>query len=149
MGRPIGSKNKPKADADEPKIGHNSGMLNDDLKRQLSGIVAEVEWENAEADKIKEAIKEIYTAADEKGFDCKAIRAIVRDRKIDRFKREEMESVMDCYRHALGMLGELGGTPLGDAALQREFPSVNSVVDKLAPADTPAMPDVVPDSHPW
>ena len=41
-----------------------------------------------------------------KGFDVKAMRAIVRLRKMDKADYQEQEYMIDLYKHALGMLEE-------------------------------------------
>lgn len=100
----------------EPRIGHNGGPLTADRKKQLEGYISEVErWEDQKKI-IVDDIGLIYTAAKDAGFDTKAMRLIVKDRKIARDKREAFEAIVDVYKHALGMLSDL---PLGQSSLQR------------------------------
>ena len=61
-------------------------------------------------------IREVYAEAKSTGFDVKAIRAIIKERKVDPADRQEQEYVLDTYRHALGMLAD---TPLGESAMER------------------------------
>lgn len=99
---------------EEPKIGHNGGPLTADRKQQLEGYISEIErWEDQKKI-IVDDIALIYTGAKDAGFDVKAMRQIVRERKIAKDKREAFEAVLDVYKHALGMLNDL---PLGLAAL--------------------------------
>lgn len=100
----------------EPKIGHNGGPINDERKKQLAGYVSEIERWEAEKAVIVSDIAEIYTSAKDAGFDTKAIRTVIRDRKQDKAKREAFEAVCDAYKHALGMLADLS---LGQAAMPR------------------------------
>ena len=37
-------------------------------------------------------------------------------------EREEHDAILETYMHALGMLGELAETPLGQHALETQFP---------------------------
>jgi len=98
----------------EPKIGHNGGPINDERKKQLAGYVSEIErWEGEKAI-IQADIGQIFNAAKDAGFDTKAIRAVIKDRKKSKAEREAFEAVCDAYKLALGMLADL---PLGQAAM--------------------------------
>lgn len=100
----------------EPKIGHNGGPITEERKKQLSGYISEIErWEREKA-VIQADIGEIYNSAKDAGFDVKAMRVVVKDRRIERAKREAFEAVCDVYKHALGMLADL---PLGQAAMPK------------------------------
>lgn len=105
---------------DEPKIGHNGGPINEERKKQLAGYVSEIErWEGEKAT-IQADIGLIFNAAKDAGFDTKAIRAVIKDRKKSRAEREAFEAVCDAYKFALGMLADL---PLGQAAMPRAHPT--------------------------
>lgn len=101
----------------EPKIGHNGGPLTADRKKQLEGYITEVERWEEQKKIITDDIGLIYTAAKDAGFEVKAMRQIVRERKISRDKREAYEAIVDVYKHALGMLVDL---PLGIKALEQD-----------------------------
>lgn len=100
----------------EPKIGHNGGPLTADRKKQLEGYISEVERWEAQKAIIVSDIGEIYASAKDAGFEVKAMRLIVKDRKIAKDKRDAFEAIVDVYKHALGMLSDL---PLGEAAIKR------------------------------
>lgn len=107
---------KKKIVEDEPKIGHNGGPITEERKKQLAGYVSEIErWEGQKAIIVAD-IGLIYNAAKDAGFDVKAMRAVVKDRKIEKDKRDAFEAVCDVYKHALGMLSDL---PLGQAAMPK------------------------------
>lgn len=100
----------------EPKIGHNGGPITEERKKQLNGYISEIErWEREKA-VIQADIGEIYNSAKDAGFDVKAMRAVVKDRRIEKARREAFEAVCDVYKHALGMLADL---PLGQAAMPK------------------------------
>ena len=49
-------------------------------------------------------IRDVYAEAKGNGFDAKALRAIVRLRKMDTDERREQEEILETYMHALGMM---------------------------------------------
>ena len=48
-------------------------------------------------------MREVYAEAKGNGFDVKALRSVIRLRKLDENKRREEEAVLTTYLHALGM----------------------------------------------
>jgi uncharacterized protein (UPF0335 family) len=52
-------------------------------------------------------IRDVFTEAKLNGYDTKAMREIIKLRKIDRNQRDEAEYTLDLYKRALGMLPEL------------------------------------------
>lgn len=97
-------------------IGHNSN-LTDEQKNKLAGFVSEIERVDAEVRELTSERGTIYKAAKEQGFDTKALKRVVANRRVEKTKREEFEAAVDAYERALG---GLAGTPLGQAAMQRE-----------------------------
>lgn len=85
---------------------------------QLRSFIERIE--NLEADKkvITDDIKELFLAAKQKGFDVKTMKKVLAYRKMKKADREEQQALLDTYLHALG---ELADTPLGSAAVRREF----------------------------
>ncbi|MCL4169051.1 UNVERIFIED_CONTAM: hypothetical protein GTU68_009373 [Idotea baltica] len=75
-------------------------------REQLQSIVERVERLEEEKKGIADDIKDIYAEAKANGFETKAIRQIVRDRKLEKTERDEFEAILDTYRAALGMLPE-------------------------------------------
>lgn len=127
-----------KAD-DEPKIGHNGGPLTEDRKKQLTGYITEIErWEGEKAT-IQADIGLCFKSAKDAGFDTKAMRVVIKDRKKSKAEREAFEAVVDVYKQALGMLAD---TPLGKAAIKRDLPHADTSDPPFAvPADEmPAAP---------
>lgn len=82
-------------------IGHNSAQAV--ATSQLRSFIERVERLEEEKKAIADDIKEVYAEAKGTGFDTKAMRHIVRDRKKDAAERDEFEAIVDLYRSALGM----------------------------------------------
>lgn len=89
------------------KKGHNrvGGVAAD----QLKGIIARVEKLEEEKSGLSADIRDVFAEAKGSGFDVRAIRTIIKMRKMEPQEREEQETVLDTYLHALGMLPLFGG----------------------------------------
>ena len=70
---------------------------------QLRAFIERIERVQEEIDALSDDRKEIYAEAKATGFDTKAIRTIVRLRKMDQADRQEAEAILDLYKSALGM----------------------------------------------
>lgn len=81
------------------KIGHNSIAI-----EQLKSIISRIEKLTEEKASIADDIKDIFAESKANGFENKAIRAIIKIRKMAESEREEQETIIDTYMHALGML---------------------------------------------
>jgi len=73
---------------------------------QLKSIIARVEKLEEEKTGIAADIRDVFAEAKGNGFDVKAIRTILKIRKMDASEREEQETILDVYLNALGMLPE-------------------------------------------
>jgi len=73
-------------------------------KDHLKAFVERVERLEEEKKTIADDIRDVYAEAKANGFDVKALRTIVRMRRIDADERREQEAVLETYMHALGML---------------------------------------------
>jgi uncharacterized protein (UPF0335 family) len=73
-------------------------------KDQLRSIVERVEKLEEEKKAISDDIRDVFAEAKVNGFDVKALRAIVRLRKMDSSERAEQDAILETYMHALGML---------------------------------------------
>lgn len=71
---------------------------------QLRAFVERIERMNEEAKAIGDDKKEIYAEAKGTGFDTKAIKQLIRLRRMDPAARQEEESILDLYKAALGMV---------------------------------------------
>src|SRR4051812_11460421 len=70
---------------------------------QLKSIINRVEKLEEEKAGIAADIRDVFAEAKGNGLDVKAIRTILKIRKVDPAEREEAENVLDVYMHALGM----------------------------------------------
>src|SRR6266550_1039074 len=91
------------------EAGDNSGGMIDGeaLHRYVSRLKALLK----ERDEIGEDVKEVYKEAKEAGFVIAQLRQIVKEERMEPLTLQAHLAAMDMLRHALG------GTPLGDAAL--------------------------------
>jgi len=68
---------------------------------QLRSFVERIERLEEEIKGLTDDKKDIYAEAKGNGFDVKILREVVRIRKQDQKEREELESLLDVYLHAL------------------------------------------------
>jgi uncharacterized protein (UPF0335 family) len=74
-------------------------------KDHLKAFVERIERLEEEKKAIADDVRDVYAEAKATGFDVKALRAIVKLRKVDADERKEHEAILETYMHALGMLG--------------------------------------------
>ena len=72
-------------------------------KDQLKAFVERIERLEEEKKATSDDIRDVYAEAKGTGFDTKALRSIVRLRKLDTDERREQQEVLDTYLHAMGM----------------------------------------------
>lgn len=70
---------------------------------RLKSIIQRIERLNEDKAAITEDISEVYAESKGAGFDVKAIREIIKLRKIELEKRREQSEIMDLYAAAIGM----------------------------------------------
>jgi uncharacterized protein (UPF0335 family) len=68
---------------------------------QLRAIVERIEHVEEEIKELTEAKKEIYQEAKGNGFDVKILREVIRVRKQDQKERDDQDSLLDAYLHAI------------------------------------------------
>lgn len=79
-------------------------------QKQLRQLVEQIERLEEEKKQTASDIRDKYLEAKAVGFDVKALRQIVRLRKKSQQERQEEESVLEVYMHALGMLNDNAAT---------------------------------------
>lgn len=88
-------------------LGHNSKRIGGVAADQLRSIVQRVEKLTEEKEGIASDIREVFAEAKGNRFDVKAIRTIIKMRKMDAAEREEAETILQTYCRALGMQTDL------------------------------------------
>jgi len=73
-------------------------------KDQIRSIIERIERLEEDKEAIASDIKDIYAESKSNGYDVKALRTIVRMRKMDAHDRQEAETVLEFYMHAMGMI---------------------------------------------
>jgi uncharacterized protein (UPF0335 family) len=68
---------------------------------QLRALVERIERVEEEIKGLTEDKKDVYAEAKGNGFDVKILREVIRIRKQDQKERDEQESLLDVYLHAL------------------------------------------------
>ena len=74
-----------------------------ETKDKIKSIIERVERLEAEKAVIAEDIKEIYAEAKAFGLDTKALKQIVKIRKMDEQQRKEQQEILELYLSAIGM----------------------------------------------
>lgn len=89
------------------RIGESTANVGEVAVDELVGIIERIERLELKKATIAGDIRDVLVEAKGAGFDVKAIREILKIRKLDAAVREEQETIMDVYKRALGMVGDL------------------------------------------
>jgi uncharacterized protein (UPF0335 family) len=73
---------------------------------QLKSYIERIEKLEEEKADISEGIRNVFAEAKGNGYDAKAMRQILKLRKLESHEREEQEYMLDIYKRALGMAFE-------------------------------------------
>jgi uncharacterized protein (UPF0335 family) len=87
--------------ASTPPIGDNSSKF---AAGQLRALVDRIERLEEDKKAVTDDIRDIYIEAKGDGYDVKALRTLIRMRKMTPEDRAEQEAILDTYMHALGMI---------------------------------------------
>lgn len=71
---------------------------------QLRAFIERIERVQEDIDALSDDRKEIFAECKAMGFDTKAVRTLVKLRKMDQAERQEAEAILDLYKAALGMV---------------------------------------------
>ena len=93
------------------RAGVKMSTLQASAQRQLRQLVEGIERLEDEKKALSGDIRDKYLEAKALGFDVKTMRQVVRLRKKSQTEREEEDSLLEIYLHALGMLAD--ATPEG------------------------------------
>lgn len=69
----------------------------------LKQFIERIERLEQEKSNIASDIKDVFNEAKSNGFDTKVMRQVLKIRKMNSEERQELESLLDTYLHALGM----------------------------------------------
>ena len=70
---------------------------------RLRSFVERIEQLEEEKAALTADIREIYSEAKGTGFDVKALRQVIRLRKLDKSERQEQEEMLDLYKRVLDL----------------------------------------------
>lgn len=70
---------------------------------ELRQLIERIERLEEEKAALADDVKEVMAEAKGRGYDTKALRAIIRMRKKDQAELQEEEAIIDLYKAALGM----------------------------------------------
>jgi uncharacterized protein (UPF0335 family) len=76
--------------------------IDETTREKLRQTIAKIERLEEEKSEVSEQIKEVYGEAKAIGFDTKALRTVIRLRKIEKAERDEQEMILETYMIALG-----------------------------------------------
>ena len=75
----------------------------DATQKKLRAYIERVERLEEEKAAIASDIRDVFAEAKSEGFDVKAMRQVIKIRKMREDERQEMEAILATYLHALGM----------------------------------------------
>ncbi len=90
-------------DATGQDVGSDNAQWGNVAADRLRSIVERIERLEEERKALGSDIKDIYSEAKSAGFDVKVLRQLISIRKKEPAEVEEQETLLDVYRHALGM----------------------------------------------
>lgn len=70
----------------------------------LTQFIEKIERLEQDRAEISSNIKAIFDEAKAAGYDTKAMRVVMKDRRLNKQQREELEALIDTYRHAVGII---------------------------------------------
>jgi uncharacterized protein (UPF0335 family) len=71
-------------------------------KEKLKQLVSRIERLEEDKKVLSDEIKDTFAGSKAEGYDVKALRAVIKLRKIETAERQEQEAILDLYLHALG-----------------------------------------------
>lgn len=78
-------------------------------ERELQHLIERVERLEEEKAKIAEDIKNVFAEARITGFDVKAMRKVIAERKLDLEERKERREIFDLYASKVNLYGDAEG----------------------------------------
>lgn len=81
-------------------------ILQDSAQKQLKQFIEQIERLEEDKASVQDDIKDKFAEAKALGFDVKALRTIIKLRKMSKDDRDEEEAILHTYMHALGMAND-------------------------------------------
>lgn len=78
-------------------------MINIPVKDEIRQFVEQIEGLDEDRREAASRISETYAEAKARGYDCKALRAIVALRRQNKDDVAEYEAILELYKNAMGM----------------------------------------------
>lgn len=78
--------------------------LQKSAQNQLKQFVEQIERLTEDKKSVTEDIRDKFLEAKSAGFDTKVMKAIIKLRSKTKMENQEFESLLDVYKHALGMV---------------------------------------------
>lgn len=75
--------------------------INHETKEKLRQYIEAIEQKEDEKQDIQSQIKEMFDGAKAEGFDVKAMKSVIRIRKMDQSQLEQEEYLLETYKDAL------------------------------------------------
>ncbi len=94
--------------------------LQNSAQKQLRQFVEQIERLEEEKKALAGDVRDKYLEAKAVGFDVKALRKIVTLRKKSDTERQEEETILEVYMHALGMLDDVNLDAVADHLVAAE-----------------------------
>ena len=98
--------------------------------QQLRQYIERIERLEEEKRDISDNIKDAFAEAKANGFDVKIMRQVIKLRKMEQSDREEQETVLDIYMHALGMIP--GGATSSTSSAEEVEEDINEEIEEAA-----------------
>jgi uncharacterized protein (UPF0335 family) len=86
-------------------------------QKQLQQLIEQIERLEEEKKALAGDVRDKFAEAKALGFDVKAMRKVISLRKKTRTEREEEDSILTVYLHALGMLSDTPPQPVPEPVL--------------------------------
>lgn len=82
-------------------------VIGDNAKQAMKRVVERVEALEEQKSNIADDIKMVYTEAKAVGFDTKILRQVIRRRKMDRERRDEIDQLLSLYENTIESVDDL------------------------------------------
>ena len=95
----------------------NFGGISGEQLRQYISRIEKLEEEKRD---LADNIRDTFADAKSNGFDPKIMRQLIKIRKIDNQELEEQETILDIYKHAMGMIPDFEAANAPAATTENE-----------------------------